>query len=142
MKIVIASDHGGLEHKSAIKEYLTDKGHTVKDVGTYSKDSCHYPIFAKAAVDTFFKEHYDRIILVCTTGEGIMIEANRHKGIRCGVGYNDEVVSLMRRHNNANAISFGQNFMKIEDVLRRVDIFLNTEFEGGRHQIRIDMFDK
>ena len=78
-------------------------------------------------------------MVICTSGEGISIAANKVKGVRCGIAYNDDVARLMRQHNNANVISFGQAFMSLEDVLRRVDIFLNTEFEGGRHQTRVDM---
>lgn len=142
MKISIASDHGGLEHKTAIIDYLKKKGHEVFDCGTNSKDSCHYPVFAKKACEMLVNKQVERMILVCTTGEGMCMTANRYKGIRCGIAYEDEVVSLMRRHNNANAISFGQKFMKLDDVLRRLDIFLTTEFEGGRHLTRINMMDE
>lgn len=142
MKIAVACDHGGLEYKNAIKDYLNSKGHEVEDCGTYSKDSCHYPEFAKKACYALINNKVERIILVCTTGEGIMMTANRFKGVRCGIGYNDEVVRLMREHNNANAISFGQKFMDLKDVLHRIDIFLTTEFAGGRHQTRVDMIDE
>lgn len=141
MRVALACDHGGLEYKDAIKDYLKEN-HTIIDVGTNSKDSCHYPIFAKKAAELLVDGKVDRIILVCTTGEGIMMAANHYNGVRVGVGYDDEVARLMRQHNNANGIAFGQKFMKLEDVLRRVDIFLNTPFEGGRHQIRVEMIDK
>lgn len=142
MKISIASDHGGFLYKEEIKKYLISKGHQVFDCGTDSLDSCHYPIFAKKACDLYVNKEVERIVLVCTTGEGISMTANRYKDIRCGIAYDDEVTALMRRHNNANAIAFGQKFMKLEDVLRRVDIFLNTEFEGGRHLTRVNMIEK
>ena len=142
MRIALASDHGGLEYKEAINKHLVELGHQVVDCGTNSKDSCHYPIFAKKAADMLINKQVDRIILVCTTGEGIMMCVNRYKGIRCGVGYNDDVVELMRRHNDANGISFGQKFMILSDVIRRVDIFLNTVFEGGRHSTRVQMIDQ
>ncbi len=142
MKIAIACDHGGLEYKNAIKEHLISKGHQVKDCGTDSKESCHYPIFAKRACEAFLNKEVERIILVCTSGEGVMMVANHYNGIRCGLGYNDDVARLMREHNDANAIAFGQGFMKLEDVLHRVDIFLSTEFAGGRHKTRVDMIDK
>jgi len=141
MRISIASDHGGLEYKTAIKEHLVKLGHEVKDCGTDSKESCHYPIFAKRACELLVNKEVDRAILVCTSGEGVMMVANHFKGVRCGMGYNDDVARLMREHNDANAIAFGQNFMKLEDVLRRVDIFLNTEFSGGRHLTRVNMID-
>lgn len=141
MKIALASDHGGLEYKNAIKDHLIKLGHIVNDCGTYSKDSCHYPIFAKKACELLVNKEVERVILVCTSGEGVMMVANHFKGVRCGMGYNDEVSRLMREHNDANAISFGQAFMKLEDVLHRVDIFLTTPFQGGRHLSRVEMID-
>lgn len=141
MNIAIASDHGGFTYKNQIIEHLNKFGHTIFDCGTNSLDSCHYPIFVKKACDLFIEKKVERIILVCTTGEGVMMTANRYPGIRCGIAYNDEVTKLMREHNDANAISFGQKFMSIEDVLRRVDIFLNTPFAGGRHLTRVQMIE-
>jgi len=91
MKIAIASDHGGLEYKTAIKEHLIKLGHEVKDYGTDSKESCHYPIFVKKACNAFINKEVERIILVCTSGEGVMMVANHYNGIRCGLGYNDDV---------------------------------------------------
>ncbi len=137
MKIAVGSDHGGLEYKNAIKEHLEKQGHEVIDVGTYSKDSCHYPIFGAEVGKLVASKQCDFGIVVCTSGEGIAIAANKIKGIRCGIGYNDEVARLMRQHNDANVIAFGAKFMADEDVIRRVDIFLSTEFEGGRHAERV-----
>lgn len=139
MKIAVGSDHGGLEYKDAIKEHLEKQGHEVIDVGTYSKDSCHYPLFGGYVAKKVASHECDYGVVVCTSGEGIMMSANKVKGVRCGIGYNDDVSRLMRQHNDANVIAFGQKFMELEDVLRRVDIFLSTEFEGGRHQTRVDM---
>ena len=92
--------------------------------------------------DTYRLQSANYGVVVCTSGEGISMAANKVPGVRCGIAYNDDVARLMRQHNNANVISFGQKFMELEDVLRRVDIFLNTEFEGGRHQTRVEMIDK
>jgi ribose 5-phosphate isomerase B len=142
MKIVVGCDHGGLELKNAIKEHLEKIGHEVIDVGTYTKDSVHYPIYGEAAARKVADHEVDFGIVVCTSGEGIMIAANKVKGIRCGIGYNDDVTRLLRQHNNANMISFGEGFTTEKDALRRVDIFLNTKFEGGRHEIRVAMMDK
>ena len=139
MKIVLGSDHAGLEYKLAIKKHLEEKGHTCEDVGTHTKDSCDYPIFGRAAAEKVAKKEADYGILVCSSGEGISIAANKVKGVRCGLAYNDDVARLMRQHNDANVIGFGQKFMALDDVIRRVDIFLNTEFEGGRHQTRVDL---
>ena len=137
MKIVVGSDHGGFEYKSEIIKYLDAKGYETLDVGTYSKDSCNYAEFALKAGEVVSKGEADYGILICNTGEGIAIAANKVKGIRAGIGYDDKVVEFTRLHNNANIITFGANFMKLEDVLRRIDIFLNTEFEGGRHEKRV-----
>ncbi len=139
MKIAVGSDHGGLEYKNAIKEHLIAKGYDVVDVGTNSKESCHYPIFGAEVARLVSKKECTFGVVVCTSGEGISIAANKIKGVRCGIAYNDEVAKLMRQHNDANVISFGQKFMELDDVIRRVDIFLTTEFEGGRHQTRVDM---
>ena len=138
MKIAIGSDHGGLEYKEAIKEHLIKQGHEVADVGTNSHDSCHYPVYGIAVGKKVASGECQFGIVVCTSGEGIAIAANKVKGIRCGIAYNDEVARLMREHNDANVIAFGQKFMELSDVLKRVDIFLTTEFAGGRHAIRVD----
>lgn len=138
MKLSIGSDHAGYKYKEEIKKYLEAKGHQVKDCGTYSLDSCDYPIFGRAAAEAVAKGEVDFGIVVCSSGEGIMMTANKIKGVRCGLAYNDDVARLIRQHNNANMISFGANFMSLEDVLRRIDIFLATPFEGGRHERRVN----
>ena len=139
MKIVIGSDHAGYKQKEVIKSHLIEKGYEVFDVGTYSTESCDYPIFGSLAAKEVSKGRADYGVLVCSSGEGISIAANKIKNVRCGLAYNDNVARLMREHNDANMIAFGASFMADEDVLRRVDIFLSTEFEGGRHQTRVDM---
>ena len=138
MKISIASDHAGYAYKEEIKKYLAAKGHEMVDCGTYSLESCDYPIFGKKAAEKVANKEVDFGVLVCSSGEGIAIAANKVKGVRAGIAYNDDVARLMRQHNNANMISFGASFMALEDVLRRVDIFLATEFEGGRHERRVN----
>ena len=138
MKIAIGSDHAGFNYKSEIIKYLKEKGHEVIDVGTNSLDSCDYPIFGRAVGENVASGKANYGIVVCSSGEGICIAANKIKGIRCGLAYNDDVARLIRQHNNANVIGFGANFMKLEDVLRRIDIFLSTDFEGGRHERRVN----
>ena len=138
LKIAIGSDHGGFAYKEAIKKHLEGK-YEVVDVGTFNEESCHYPQFGIAAAKLVGSGECQFGIVVCTSGEGIMISANKVKGVRCAMGYNDEVSALSRQHNNANMIAFGQKFMALEDVLRRIDIFLSTEFEGGRHATRVQM---
>ena len=142
MKIAVGSDHGGLTYKNEIKKHLESLGHEVIDCGTYTEESCHYPVYGEAVARKVANKEANYGVVVCTSGEGISMAANKVPGVRCGIAYNDEVAKLMRQHNNANVISFGQKFMELDDVLRRVDIFLNTEFEGGRHQTRVEMIDK
>ena len=140
MKIAIGNDHGGLLYKTQLKEHLLSLGHEVIDVGTDTEDSCHYPVFAEEVANLVSRGKVDYGVLVCTTGEGISIAANKVKGARCGIAYNDEVAGLMRQHNDVNIIAFGQKFMSYEDCERRLDIFLNTEFEaGGRHELRVNL---
>jgi len=137
MKLVVAADHGGLEFKEAIKEHLQKAGHEVIDVGTFSKESCHYPTYSIRAAEKVATGEVEYGFIVCTTGEGIMIAANKVHGVRAAIGYNDNVSMKARAHNNANMLAFGQNEMQISDVLRRVDLFLTTPFEGGRHAERV-----
>ena len=137
MKVVLASDHAGYMYKQEIKSFLKGKGVQVVDVGTNSIESCDYPIFAHEAAKKVAAGDVDYGILVCSSGEGIAIAANKIKGVRAGIGYNDDVARLMRQHNNANMIAFGATFMKLPDVLKRIEIFLKTPFEGGRHERRV-----
>ncbi len=141
MKIIIASDNHGYLIKPAIIKHLEDRGHIVHDEGTYSDASCDYPIYAKNAAQKVASKEFDFGILICSSGEGVMMVANKVKGVRCGLAYNDKVSSLMRHHNDANMISFGADFMELEDIIRRIDIFLEATFDGGRHQRRIDLFE-
>ena len=142
LRIAIGSDHGGVDQKDEVVKYLKSKGYEVIDVGTNSHDSCHYPLFGAEVARKVANKQADFGIVICTSGEGIAIAANKIKGIRCGIGYNDEVSRLMRQHNDANVISFGAKFMETKDVIRRIDIFLSTQFEGGRHQTRVDMISE
>ena len=141
MKIVIGSDHAGYAYKKEIKAYLKAKGIQVIDVGTNSIESCDYPIFAHEAAKKVAEGDAEYGILVCSSGEGIAIAANKVKGVRAGIAYNDEVARLMRQHNNANMIAFGATFMKLPDVLKRIEIFLKTPFEGGRHERRVNAIE-
>ena len=139
LKIAIGSDHGGVDQKDEVVKYLKSNGYEVKDVGTNSHESCHYPLYGAEVGRLVASKKCDYGIVICTSGEGIAIAANKIKGVRCGIAYNDDVARLMRQHNDANVIAFGAKFMETQDVVRRINIFLNTEFEGGRHQTRVDM---
>lgn len=141
LKIAIGSDHGGVDYKQEVIKFLESKGYCVKNVGTDSHDSCHYPLYGAEVGKSVASGECDFGVVICTSGEGIAIAANKIKGVRCGIAYNDEVAKLMRQHNNANVISFGAKFMSLEDVERRIEIFLATEFEGGRHATRVEMIN-
>ena len=141
--ISLGSDHGGFAYKNAIAEHLKKQGYNVLDFGTNSEASCDYPIFGKAAAKSVASGESDFGIVVCTSGEGISIAANKVAGVRCGIGYDDGVSVKLREHNNANMIAFGQKYMKLEDVLRRVDLFLSTPFSvEAKHHRRVDLLEE
>ena len=142
MKIAIGNDRKGLNYKNELLSWLKSKGYEVINVGTDDDIPCDYPIYAEKVAVLVSAGECDRGILICSSGVGISIAANKVKGIRCGLAYNDEVASLIRQHNNANIIAFGQSYMTIEDVKNRIDIFLNTDFLGSYHQDRIDLITK
>ena len=142
MRISIGSDHGGYLYKEELISYLQELGHDVIDCGTYSLDSCDYPDFAYDCAKLVSENKVDRGIVVCTSGEGVCITANKVKGVRCGLCYNDEVSKLIRLHNNCNMIAFGAKFFPLEDIKRWTKNFLETEFEGGRHQNRVNKIER
>ena len=139
MKIAIGSDHGGFLLKEDLKKYLLDNGFEVSDVGTFSLDSCHYPEFAIKCAELVSKGACQFGVIVCTTGEGVIMAANKIKGIRAGLAYNADVARLMREHNDANMIAFGAKYTSKEEAIERLDAFLNAKFLEGRHQIRVQM---
>ena len=141
-KIAIGSDHGGYLLKEEIIKHLKEKGYEVIDFGTNSEESCDYPVYGAAVGRAVASKEADFGIVVCGSGEGITMAANKIHGVRAGIGYDDTVSGLLREHNNANVIGFGARFMKTEDVIRRVDIFLNTEFAHGRHEKRINLLSE
>ena len=138
MKIALACDHGALELKEAIKAHLTMRGLEFEDFGTYTKDSCDYPDFAGPAAQAVAAGDCDRGIVCCTTGIGISIAANKIHGIRCALLHDHMSARLTRQHNNANMMALGAAVTAEPLALELVDIFLDTEFEGGRHQRRVD----
>ena len=139
MKIAIASDHGGFDLKEQVKYYLVKNGYEVNDVGTYSKDSCHYPEFAIRCANQVSDGTCQFGIVFCTTGEGVVMAANKIKGIRAGLAYNTDVARLMREHNDANVIAMGAKYTSFKEAVERVDAFLNAKFLEGRHAIRVQM---
>ena len=138
MKIAIASDHGAFALKEKIKAHLTEKGYEVKDFGTYSTESCDYPDFAGPAARAVAAGECDKGIVLCTTGIGVSMTANKVKGIRCALLHDLLSARLTRQHNDTNMMALGAAVTGDMLALEIVDTWLTTEFEGGRHQRRID----
>ncbi len=139
MKLAIAADHGAFELKESIKKHLEEKGIEYEDFGCYSKESVDYPRFAYRAAKSVADKKCDFGVICCTTGLGVSMAANKVKGIRAAVCTNEMLAEMTRRHNNANVICMGQNVVSMELANTLVDIFISTEFEGGRHQRRVDL---
>ena len=136
-RIAIASDHAGFEYKEQIKALLTSLGHEVRDFGTDNPSPVDYPLFIRPAAESVARGECERGIVLGGSGNGEAIVANKVKGIRCAVAWNVESARLSRRHNNANMLSLGQRMMPLETALDIVKTWLNTEFEGGRHEARV-----
>ncbi|MBQ7728687.1 MAG: ribose 5-phosphate isomerase B [Clostridia bacterium] len=138
-KIVIGSDHAGYDLKQEIIAHLKSLGLEVLDVGTYSKDSCHYPEFAKALCQKIQSGEFKLGILICGTGIGMSMAANKCRGIRAACCSDSYSARLTREHNDANVLCFGARVIGPGTAEDMVDAFINTEFAGGRHQLRVDM---
>ena len=136
--IALACDHGALELKEAIKAHLEARGLEYKDFGTYTKDSCDYPDFGAAAARAVASGECEKGIVCCTTGIGISIAANKIKGVRCALLHDHMSARLTRQHNDANMMALGAAVTPPMMAMELIDIFLDTEFQGGRHQRRVD----
>ena len=141
MKIALSSDHGGYALKCDIIQLLEKLGYEYEDFGCYSTDSCDYPIFGEAAARAVAEGKCDRGIVICTTGIGISIAANKVKGIRCAHCADSLEAEMTRRHNDANMMAIGAGFTGRNMAERMVEVFLTTEFEGGRHARRVAQLD-
>lgn len=139
MKLAIGSDHAGYEMKEEIKKYLEEKGYEVKDYGTNSTESCDYPEFGEKVGRAVASGECEEGVLVCGTGIGISLAANKVKGIRAAVCSEPVSARLAKQHNNANIIAFGARIVGMEEVKGIVDAFLSAEFLGGRHEKRVNM---
>ena len=137
--IAIASDHGGYALKEHLKAYLAAKGLECMDFGTDSLASCDYPIYGRAAAEAVASGKCDTGIVICTTGIGISITANKVKGIRCALCADSLTAELTRKHNNSNVLAMGAGVIGPNLAERIVDTFLTTEFEGGRHERRVNL---
>ncbi len=139
MKIIgIASDHAGYELKEILKSWLKVKGYDLKDFGAFSIESSDYPDFAHPLANAIEKGDVNIGISICGSGNGMNMTVNKHQDIRAGLCWNKEIARLARAHNNANICSLPARFVSVDDAKEIVETFLNTEFEGGRHQIRIE----
>lgn len=141
MKIAIGSDHGGFELKQGLIEYYQKKGIELIDVGTHNSDRCDYPDIAKNVAEKVLKGEVSQGILLCGTGIGMTLMANRFKGIRAALIYNEFCAQAAKEHNNANIIVFGGRTMSLEDVIRYVDIFDSSKYLDGTYELRNKKLD-
>ncbi|MCB0530893.1 MAG: ribose 5-phosphate isomerase B [Lewinellaceae bacterium] len=138
MKIAIGCDHAGFPYKDGLISMLQRQGHMVQDFGTHSADSVDYPDFAHAVAEAVENGGADFGILICGSGNGVAMAANKHQGIRCAVCWTEEIASLARHHNNANVIALPARFVPEILAQAMVRIFIRTEFDGGRHENRVN----
>lgn len=137
-RIAIGGDHAGYEYKEQLRKQLEEKGYEVKDFGPFSADSVDYPDFAHPLAQTVADGSYDAGILICGSGNGVAMTANKHQGIRAALCWNKELSALARQHNNANILCLPSRFVAYELAEEMAETFLSTEFEGGRHNRRVD----
>jgi ribose 5-phosphate isomerase B len=141
MRIAIGTDHAGFEYKQEIKRYLQEHGHEVRDFGTDSNDSVDYPLFIRPVAEAVACGEYERGIVLGGSGNGEAMVANRVRGVRCALCWSPETARLARGHNDANMISLGQRLISLETALEIVRVWLETPFDGGRHERRIALID-
>jgi len=142
MKIAIGCDHAGFLYKEAIKKFLAGKGHSIEDFGAYSDERCDYPDFIRPAAKAVAEGTCERGIVLGGSGNGEAMVANKVRGVRCALCWDLRSARYSRAHNDANVLSLGQRMMAIEEALEIVELWLSTEFEGGRHIARIDKIEQ
>ncbi|MEQ6118698.1 ribose 5-phosphate isomerase B [Reichenbachiella sp. MALMAid0571] len=138
MKIAIGGDHAGFTYKEKITQYLKEKGIEVKDFGPYAPESVDYPDFVHPVANAVADKEFDLGILICGSGNGVAMTANKHQQIRAALCWNTDLAALARQHNNANIICIPERFVDYDLAQSMVDTFLSAEFEGGRHQTRVN----
>ena len=138
MTIAIGSDHAGFQSKQFVIEYLNSKGIQFVDFGCESDNSVDYPEYAHKVASAVERNELDFGILICGSGQGVNITANKHQAIRSALCWSKEIASLSRQHNNANVLALPGRFLTIEEIIEIIDVFLSTSFEGGRHQNRVN----
>lgn len=141
MNVAIGSDHAGFKLKNEMLVYLLEKGIELQDFGPDSADSVDYPDFAHKVAESVADGDNDLGILICGSGNGVCITANKHKGIRAALAWEEEIASLARQHNNANILCVPARFVSKQKAFKIVDAWLNAEFEGGRHQNRVSKIE-
>lgn len=142
MKIALAADHGGYKLKERVKDYLVKKGYEIIDLGCNSDESVDYPHYGKACGEAVMAGKAEKGIAFCGTGIGISIAANKVKGVRCALCTNKLMAEMTRKHNDSNVLALGGRILDKETAFEIVDVWLNTEFEGGRHQRRVDLLNE
>lgn len=138
MKIALGGDHAGFEYKKNLLNLLELQGYEIKDFGPFSRDSCDYPDFVHPVALAIEAGDYDLGIILCGSGNGIAMTVNKHQGIRCALAWNPDVAELARSHNDANIVSIPARFVSLEQAKEIIKTFIKTDFEGGRHQRRVD----
>jgi len=141
MKISLGTDHAGFRYKEKVKAFLTEFGHEVKDLGTFSEEAVDYPVFIRPAAEAVARDECDRGIVFGGSGNGEAMAANKVRGARCALCWNEESARLSRQHNDANVLSIGQRMIPEDLALRIVCVWLETPFEGGRHEKRVAQLD-
>ena len=141
MKISLGTDHAGFRYKESVKKFLQDLGHEVKDCGTFSEEPVDYPVFIPPAAEAVVRGECDRAIVFGGSGNGEAMAANKVHGARCALCWNEETARLSRQHNDANVLSIGQRMIPEDLALKIVRIWLETAFEGGRHQKRVEQLN-
>ena len=142
MKIALGSDHAGFQYKEKVKSLVEQLGHEVKDFGTFSTESVDYPKFIRPAAEAVARGECDRGIVFGGSGNGEAMAANKVRGIRCGLAWNEESARLSRKHNDANVLSIGERMISEDSLVKIVKIWLETPFEGGRHIQRIEALNQ
>jgi ribose 5-phosphate isomerase B len=138
MKIALGTDHAGFRYKEKVKELLQTLGHEVTDCGTFNEDPVDYPLFIRPAAEMVARGECDRAVVFGGSGNGEAMTANKVKGVRCALCWNEETARLSRQHNDANALSLGERVINLDVALQIVRIWLDTPFEGGRHERRVE----
>ena len=143
MNIIISNDHAGVELKNKVKDYLESKGYNLKDFGNNDGQSVDYPDIIHPLAKEISENNENKGIIMCGTGNGVSMVANKYEGVRAGLCWSKEIAELIRKHNNANILSLPARFISIKDALEIVKVFLETDFEeGGRHERRVNKINK